>query len=81
MSNAVEAPHVSAPHVSAPHVSAPHAPIILSIEGNIGSGKSTLLAKLQEIYGIDSSICFLQEPVNVWDSIKDEAGVSILETY
>ena len=56
-------------------------PIILSIEGNIGSGKSTLLEKLQEVYAIDSSICFLQEPVNVWDSIKDEQGVSILEKY
>jgi len=56
-------------------------PIILSIEGNIGSGKSTLLAKLQEIYGIDTSICFLQEPVNIWDTIKDDAGVSILEKY
>ena len=67
--------------VSAAPVSASHVPIILSIEGNIGSGKSTLLAKLQEIYGIDSTICFLQEPVNIWDSIKDETGVSILEKY
>ncbi len=56
-------------------------PIILSIEGNIGSGKSTLLAKIQEIYGVDSSICFLQEPVDLWDTIKDEAGVSILQKY
>jgi deoxyadenosine/deoxycytidine kinase len=56
-------------------------PIILSIEGNIGSGKSTLLTKLQEIYGIDTKICFLHEPVNVWDSIKDEEGTSILEKY
>ncbi len=56
-------------------------PVILSIEGNIGSGKSTLLTKLQEIYGVDSSICFLQEPVDLWDTIKDEAGVSILQKY
>lgn len=56
-------------------------PIILSIEGNIGSGKSTLLTKLQEVYGIDTTICFLQEPVNIWDTIKDEQGVSILEKY
>ena len=56
-------------------------PIILSIEGNIGSGKSTLLARLQEIYSIDSSICFLQEPVDIWDTIKDEHGVSILQKY
>jgi deoxyadenosine/deoxycytidine kinase len=56
-------------------------PIIISIEGNIGSGKSTLLAKLQETYKDDPSICFLQEPVDVWDSIKDDAGVSILHKY
>jgi deoxyadenosine/deoxycytidine kinase len=56
-------------------------PIIISIEGNIGSGKSTLLAKLQEVYGNDSSICFLQEPVDIWETIKDEQGTSILEKY
>jgi deoxyadenosine/deoxycytidine kinase len=56
-------------------------PIILSIEGNIGSGKSTLLERLQEIYSVDPSICFLQEPVDIWDTIKDEHGVSILQKY
>jgi deoxyadenosine/deoxycytidine kinase len=56
-------------------------PIILSIEGNIGSGKSTLLAKLQDIYGIDTTICFLQEPINIWDTIKDDQGVTILQKY
>ena len=56
-------------------------PIILSIEGNIGSGKSTLLAELENIYAQDPTICFLQEPVDVWDSIKDEAGVTILQKY
>lgn len=56
-------------------------PIILSIEGNIGSGKSTLLARLQEIYSVDPSICFLQEPVDIWETIKDEQGVSILQKY
>ncbi len=56
-------------------------PIILSIEGNIGSGKSTLLAELEHVFAQDPSICFLQEPVDVWDSIKDEDGVSILQKY
>jgi deoxyadenosine/deoxycytidine kinase len=56
-------------------------PIILSIEGNIGSGKSTLLAELENVFAQDPSICFLQEPVDVWDSIKDEEGVSILQKY
>jgi deoxyadenosine/deoxycytidine kinase len=57
------------------------APIILSIEGNIGSGKSTLLTRLQEMYAGDTTICFLQEPIDIWDTIKDEHGTSILEKY
>ena len=56
-------------------------PIILSIEGNIGSGKSTLLEQLQKKYVNDPSICFLQEPLDVWNSIKDESGISILQKY
>jgi deoxyadenosine/deoxycytidine kinase len=56
-------------------------PIVISVEGNIGSGKSTLLAKLADHYAADASICFLQEPVDIWDSIKDEEGVTILQKY
>ena len=56
-------------------------PIIVSIEGNIGSGKSTLLTELQNKYGEDTSICFIQEPVDVWNTVQDENGVSILEKY
>ena len=56
-------------------------PIILSVEGNIGSGKSTLLTELESIYAQDPSICFIQEPVNIWDTIKDEEGVTILQKY
>ena len=56
-------------------------PIVISVEGNIGSGKSTLLEKLAEHYKTDASICFLQEPVDIWDSIKDEEGVTILQKY
>ena len=56
-------------------------PIVISVEGNIGSGKSTLLTKLAEHYAADASICFLQEPVDIWDSIKDEEGVTILQKY
>ena len=56
-------------------------PIIVSIEGNIGSGKSTLLTELKNKYGEDTSICFIQEPVDVWNTVQDEHGVSILEKY
>lgn len=51
---------------------------IISIEGNIGSGKSTLLKRISEI---NSNVVTLQEPVDVWNSIKDENGKTILELY
>lgn len=54
---------------------------IISIEGNIGTGKSTLLSDLRKSYANDSSICFLDEPVHVWDTFKDQHGVTILEKY
>ena len=54
---------------------------IISIEGNIGTGKSTLLSELRKTYANDSTICFLDEPVHVWNTVKDENGVTILEKY
>ena len=60
-------------------------PLIISIEGNIGSGKSTLLKHLKEFYNPEKcknlSICFLDEPVELWNTIKDSNGVTILEKY
>jgi deoxyadenosine/deoxycytidine kinase len=55
--------------------------IIVSIEGNIGSGKSTLLANLRETYKNDANIIFLKEPVDEWEKIKDENGITILEKF
>ena len=56
---------------------------IFSVEGNIGSGKSTLLKelknKLTQIQHYD--IMYLQEPVNIWESFKDENGKSIIESF
>ena len=54
---------------------------IISIEGNIGSGKSTLLAELKTRYAADPTICFLEEPVGIWNTITDASGVTILEKY
>jgi len=51
---------------------------IISIEGNIGSGKSTLLKRITETH---PDIVTVQEPVDEWNNIKDENGVSILERY
>ena len=56
-------------------------PKIISIEGNIGSGKSTLLAELKTRYAADPTICFLEEPVGIWNTITDASGVTILEKY
>jgi deoxyadenosine/deoxycytidine kinase len=48
-----------------------------SIEGNIGSGKSTLI----ELLKLHLPLQFLDEPVKVWDTIRDSFGVTILEKY
>ena len=55
--------------------------IIVSIEGNIGSGKSTLLDNLRETYKNNANIVFLKEPVDEWEKIKDENGITILEKF
>lgn len=56
--------------------------IIISIEGNIGSGKSTLVKNLlAESLTIDLDLIFLQEPVDIWKTIKDKNGVTILEKF
>lgn len=54
---------------------------IVSIEGNIGSGKSTLLANLKEHYKNNIYVQFLKEPVDDWEKIKDDMGVTILEKF
>lgn len=56
---------------------------IISIEGNIGVGKSTIVDLLKSKYNKEEnqSIIFLQEPVQQWETIMDESGVSILERF
>jgi len=56
---------------------------IFSVEGNIGSGKSTLVEYLKEhLKNVgDYKIIYLQEPVDVWNTITDNLGVNILEKY
>lgn len=56
-------------------------PQIISIEGNIGSGKSTLVTRLSEDLKEHDDICFLQEPVTIWNSITDEEGHTIIEKF
>ena len=50
---------------------------IISVEGNIGSGKSTLLQNLAN--SIDAIL--VKEPVDVWSTIKDESGETMLEKF
>ena len=53
---------------------------IISIEGNIGSGKSTFVEQLKQNIK-NENICFLEEPVDVWNTIVDKDGITILENY
>lgn len=54
---------------------------VVSIEGNIGSGKSTLVQHLRKHFAPNPRICFLDEPVSIWNTIRDEKGTTILEKY
>jgi deoxyadenosine/deoxycytidine kinase len=54
---------------------------IISVEGNIGSGKSTLLENLKQKYKDQENIIFLREPVDIWENITDENGVTMLQKF
>ena len=63
-------------------------PLILSIDGNIGSGKSSIMRYLEKNFvnycaskNNSCKICFLQEPVSIWESICDENGKSIIQHF
>ena len=64
------------------------APIIISIDGNIGSGKSSVVRYFEKNFAnycaskdYTCKICFLQEPVSIWESICDESGKSIIQNF
>jgi deoxyadenosine/deoxycytidine kinase len=56
-------------------------PCIVSFDGNIGSGKSTLVSYLDKYFKDNDEIYFLQEPVDIWNTICDKNGTTILEKY
>ena len=68
---------------SAPITSSSSAPVIISIDGNIGSGKSTKVRDLEKYYTEQgrNDVIFIQEPVDSWNSVVDENGVTILSNY
>lgn len=53
-------------------------PILISIEGNIGAGKSTLLREMKAAH---PEWYFVDEPVDQWLAMKNEAGESLLEVF
>ena len=63
-------------------------PLIVSIDGNIGSGKSTIVRYLKLHFAnycgsksTDCRVCFLQEPVSIWENICDEHGKNIITHF
>tara|TARA_Y100000389_G_C17422678_1_gene497665 strand:- start:902 stop:1606 length:705 start_codon:yes stop_codon:yes gene_type:complete len=64
-------------------------PIIISFDGNIGSGKSTIIhyfenhfPKFCNLKTYHYKICFLDEPVNQWESIIDmNDGKNIIQKF
>ena len=64
-------------------------PIIISFDGNIGSGKSSIVRYFQKNFEkfcnlktYHYKICFLQEPVDIWESIIDpQDGKNIIEKF
>lgn len=54
---------------------------IYSVDGNIGSGKSTLVEMLKTRFKDDPKYYFLEEPVHIWETIKDSSGKTILSKF
>lgn len=53
-------------------------PLLISIEGNIGAGKSYLLSALRKAH---PEWCFIDEPVEFWESLKNDKKESLLEVF
>lgn len=51
----------------------------VALEGHIGAGKSSLFKMLEKAF--DDSWCFLDEPVELWQNIKDDNGDNLLMLY
>jgi len=75
---APDAAKVGGDHTAQAQMHADNAPILVSIEGNIGAGKTTLLAGLQ---AASPDWTFIEEPVGLWTSFRDEEGHSLLELF
>ena len=54
---------------------------IISIEGNIGSGKTTVINALKDFCENNENYVFVPEPLNIWSTIKDLEGNTILKKF
>lgn len=61
--------------------------LIYSIDGNIGSGKSTIVESLKKKFSEhylnndQVDFIFVDEPVEIWQSLKDDLGENILTKF
>ena len=61
--------------------------LIYSIDGNIGSGKSTIVESLKKKFSENYlrndkvDFIFVDEPVEIWQSLKDDLGENILTKF
>ena len=55
--------------------------ILIGLDGNIGAGKSTLLESIKLKYNNDLDVIILDEPVNIWETICDENGTTMLSNF
>lgn len=54
---------------------------IVAIEGNIGAGKTTIFDKLKQRLSNSPDVVFMPEPVDIWESIVDANGETILAKF
>ena len=54
---------------------------LIVLEGNIGSGKTTFLEYVSHVTRGNPSVVVLEEPVDVWQSICNKDGTSVLELF
>jgi deoxyadenosine/deoxycytidine kinase len=55
-------------------------PRLISLEGNIGAGKSTFIEHMKSVFQDDEEIVFIQEPVDIWEKIKQN-GKTMIELF
>ena len=54
---------------------------LVSISGNISSGKSTLIQNIRERIVNNPNVIIVDEPVDVWENIRDSSNRTILEAF